>query len=1127
MRSLRSVAVWAGLLAAAIAPASGAEEPLLVVEGASEHGLVVARTDFTWWTSRGAEQAALDIEAAARPGGEAVPVQFVPDSDYDAGSRATGCVVLKLPGGGDWELQLTLRPRPAHEAAPPAGEVRSKHFRMTFDAEHMRGLPCAVTFAGTGKPFDNFVWNDRLYDRDLGCFWLRYDPDVKPEVVSEGPLCTVVRIHARYCQAGGAQPASAPEAVYDWYVFREAPLVFVTAAVRQELPHAWHELHFLELNFPDDRFTRWAGGEPLEQGEFTATEKSFNTASWGALVVDRDAVGMLGSPVKFCDGRGGYGTYIHSTWRAWGERDARMATWLWIGSSDDPVQAVREAAGRLGGGARARLTRPGLRQAIADLRAAGPEAKGKRWRAAIAEREERAGRLDAIEGLVQGEWPEGWASFEAGRLGFILDGQPGGIALQSLFDLEQGRELLARHALPLFAVSLRHTATREDVRLAADAGWQKVASVRGQDGSVVLDWQDPEDQRLEGLRVTAKATPEPEAAAWRWYLEVDTGDPAWSVWKVTFPQVALGDLGEGAGRTQGSPKPNASAAAVLFPRGPGEIKRGVWGEAFNFRGRYPSGWCSMQFLAAYDDDGTGLYVGMHDPYAGTKEIMLTSHPGERSVRLAYEHPAPDMGRPGNGFRLSGEAVWQLLDGDWFDAAMIYKRWAREHAIWWPDLGPEGREDTPLWMRELCAWAQTGGAPAECVPAVKEMAAQLGVPTGFHWYNWHEIPFDNDYPHYFPTKAGFAAGVAELQQANVYVMPYINGRLWDTHDQGSEDFQFSSVALPAVTKNEQGKPFKEKYGSKEADGNPVWLGVMCPSTKLWQDKVNEIVLRLQNEEGVAGVYIDQIAAAAPKLCMDETHGHPLGGGHWWNEGHWHMLDSLRKSMGDDKMLTTECNAEPFIAWMDGYLTWHWQYNGQVPVFPAIYGGAIQMFGRAYRGGPTKDLALRMKAGQQLVYGEQLGWLNPSLLEEAGRSGASAKANGSSPDNGSFFRQAVRLRWRLRRYFYAGEMARPPKLTGDVPTVTADWQWSGEWPVTTDAVLTGAWRIPQEKRCVLLFANVSDASVTASVAFEDEGMQPLQVTMIRQGGDVQQNVEANPFEKPMTFPAKEAFAVEFGQ
>jgi len=346
---------------------------------------------------------------------------------------------------------------------------------------------------------------------------------------------------------------------------------------------------------------------------------------------------------------------------------------------------------------------------------------------------------------------------------------------------------------------------------------------------------------------------------------------------------------------------------------------------------------------------------------------------------------------------------------------------------------------------------------------------LGVPVGFHWYSWHQIPFDNDYPHYFPAKEGFVEGVKELQEAGVQVMPYINGRLWDTHDRQTNDFEFTRLALPAATKDWKGNPYVETYGSKEADGQPVRLAVMCPVTHTWQERVHDVVLRLFQECGVRGVYIDQVAAAKPEWCFDAAHGHPLGGGSWWTEqGYWPMLERIRDDKPADRMLTTECNAEPFLRWFDGYLTWHWQYDGQVPLFPAVYGGAIQMFGRAYRGGPTKDLALRMKAAQQLVYGEQLGWLNPGIVGEA--------------ENFAFFRQAVRLRWNFRRYFYAGQMSRPPRITGTLPEVTADWQWRGTWPVTTSALMAGAWHLPSENKIVLLFANVSDQALTARVDYD---------------------------------------------
>jgi hypothetical protein len=439
-----------------------------------------------------------------------------------------------------------------------------------------------------------------------------------------------------------------------------------------------------------------------------------------------------------------------------------------------------------------------------------------------------------------------------------------------------------------------------------------------------------------------------------------------------------------------------------------------------------------------------------------------------------------MGKPGNPFQLSGEAVWQLLRGDWFDAAIIYRDWVRKQAKWFPTLTTEGRADTPQWMRQLPVWVMTGGAPEQCVEAVEEFARFVDVPVGFHWYNWHQIPFDNDYPHYFPTKKGFAEAVARLQSSGVYVMPYINGRLWDTRDKGKEDFEFGPLALAAATKDEQGKPRTETYGSKETDGSKVVLAAMCPATELWQQRVLQIVLRLFNECGVKAVYIDQVAAARPRLCFDATHGHPLGGGHWWTEAYWQMLDSIRRAKPKDRMLTTECNAEPYVKWFDGYLTWHWQYDGQVPAFPAVYGGAIQMFGRAYRGGATKDLALRMKAGQQLVFGEQIGWLGPGVVSEK--------------ENAEFLRQVVRLRWKLRRYFYAGEMARPPILQGQIPKVRADWQWSGEWWVTTDAAMTGAWRLPGEKRLVLLFVNVGDQPISTRLDL-DAGSYGLSGEQVR--------------------------------
>ncbi|MFQ6041538.1 MAG: DUF6259 domain-containing protein [Candidatus Poribacteria bacterium] len=686
----------------------------------------------------------------------------------------------------------------------------------------------------------------------------------------------------------------------------------------------------------------------------------------------------------------------------------------------------------------------------------------------------------------------------AGDLRIALEQNHEGIRLQSLFDTAKERELLSARTPSLFTLKLHHCKTKEEVQLNADSGWGVVSIESTSDGAE-LNWRKA---KIDGLKVIARATLDDEESAAYWKLEVENENSEWSLWWVTFPQVAIAELREDTG--------------VFFPRAPGEVKKGLWRREFRHQGLYPEPWTTMQFMAVYDGENeTGLYLAIHDPLANAKEITVESRPEERSVIFTFNHPAENMSVAGNNFTLTGKAVWKLLRGDWFDAAMIYRNWLRREARWFPELTAEnGRSDTPQWMRELPVWTTASGDRAQVVSRVREFAEYMDVPVGFHWYGWHQIPFDNDYPHYFPVKEGFAEGVRELHAVGVFVMPYINGRLWDTRDKGVEDYQFTNVALPAATKDENGQPYIESYGSKETDGSPVRFAVMCPATALWQNRVRDICLRLFNEYNVDAVYIDQVAAMSPKLCLDKTHEHPLGGGHWWVEGYWKMLQSIREAMPEGRMLTTECNSEPFARWFDGYLSWTWQHNGQVPAFPAVYGGAIQMFGRAYRGGETKDLALRMKAGQQLVFGEQIGWIDPGVIHEK--------------ENAEFLRQIVRMRWHLRRYFYAGEMARPPQLEGEIPQVKADWQWTGEWWVTTDSVLTGAWRLPQENKLVLMFVNVSDEVVSAQFHFDGRqygiDSEQISINTITQKGTGGIFVEHSVFQRELNFGPRTAWAWE---
>ena len=1098
--------VWA--LALSTVSLVNADDAVLRFDTVPDDGLVVAPVDLTAaarWC--GVEAVTPTGIRAADPA--AGTLQFIPDADFDSLERVRGLLVAKLPRGGSNRLAIQFGPGEAHPASQ-SGRIETAGFEIQHDAAKQGGLPSRLVFRATGKTLESIRWQDRTYHKDLGAFRLADDPQSQVTRIADGPLCTAVRVAGRFVRAGGGAPEAKPEAVYQWLYFPDSPLVYVTAVQRQQQPFSWPEAHFLELHQSGDELPQWAGGNPLQSGQFHGGEKSSSFREWAVMHDGHNAVAMLHCDgILVYDGKGGYGPYLHAhgaaAWTPWTSTERRMSAWLWIGSGEQLLDRIQQAAERLPARADVTVTvgqvEKELAKARAELEGLTVDARRQaRLHLAIAERLESQGRYPEALSAVAGLLPEQLHLLAAGDLSLLLEQTESGIRSLQLQDAASGVQLLAAEPGPLFSLKLRRSGAKEDVQVAADQDWRVAKTERLDDGRVKLAWSGSQRDGLDGLQVTAFATLDATASAIRWSLRVEP--PAdWQVRHVAFPQLAVGDLGR--------------EADVVFPRGCGEVQRDLWQRAYRYSGRYPSGWTSMPWLAAYDTARhTGLYIAVHDPGAATKEILVESRPAEHAVAFTLEHPAAGMDQPGKPFDLPGEAVWQLLRGDWFDAAQIYRDWASRHAKWWPELGPDGRADTPQWMRELPAWALASGKPESVVPQMKRFSEALGVPVGVHWYNWHQIPFDNDYPHYFPTLAGFKEGVAELQQGPIYVMPYINGRLWDTRDRGQEDFDFTKVARPAATKDENGEPYVESYGSKEQDGTSVRLAAMCPTTEVWRDKQREIVGRLLNECGVKAVYIDQVAAATPELCFDRAHGHPAGGGDWWTAGYWELLNRIRRDMPPDRMLTTECNAEPYAHVFDGYLTWHWQYDGQVPAFPAVYGGALQMFGRAYRGGDSKDLALRMKAGQQLVFGEQIGWLSPSVVEEA--------------ENFAFFRQVVRLRWQFKRYFYAGRMARPPELQGEIPRVTADWQWSGPWPVTTDALLAGAWALPAENRLVLLLVNVSDQPLTVACQFDAAryGLagETLAVEEFSADGGGEKWTTPRTFRRELTVPARTARAWE---
>ncbi len=1097
------------------------DEPLLLLEDVPRGGMVCLNVELGPALKRcGLSAPSWEKIRIFTEDGVAIPAQFVPDPFSGPNTSTTGkevsgagLLILRLPEPPPTRLVIRFQPTSDSDSDSSQafdGKVSTPYLSVEHYPAY-GGFFQKVQIGRSGLEFP-VRFADRVHHAKEGSYPAAGYSSADVKLLSRGPLGTLVRTETRYVR-GEQVPASQPRACYDWFYFHDLPLIWVRVVATQAESFRWNEHHFLEIQFSENTANRWVGGESLQEGALTRAEKSHSLTHIGMVHNDRVGLGMFcGGTVLVYDSPGGEGHYIQAhgdrAWQPWETAKITKEAYIFVAEQGEFDRRIREIPSLLRKSDDAIVTTRAIHNRIAAAWKKLPPLLS-----AATSYCERTGRWEEALHAAEGRMPEVLTGIAAGNLAVVLENLPQGLKGPVAYDVGQDR-LLLRGDLPLFTIRLRHAASKENVILTADVGWNNVTCHPGEGhSSLKIRWQDPGDARLKGIAVEVEAKAEESRQAIHWSLKVANESAAWSIWSVVFPQVAMAEPGRDAW--------------VVYPKGVGVAEQGAWQRALQFGGRYPSGWVTMQFVGTYAaDSSTGLYLAVHDRWGSTKEIHLGSRPEDHLVTWTVEHPAENMGQAGNDFELPGEVVFQAFAGDWFDMARIYREWVQREARWYPQLGPDGRQDTALWMRELCLWALSGGAPADCVERVKRFAEYFGVPCGFHWYNWHQIPFDNDYPHYFPTKEGFAEAVAELQKSGVHVMPYINGRLWDTRDRGLEDFEFSSRAKPAVSKNEAGEPYQERYSSKESDGSPVSLGVMCPSTALWRETVQGIVTRLFSECGVHGVYIDQIAAASPTLCFDASHGHPLGGGHWWTTSYWQLLEGIRKAMPADRMITTECNAEPYIRWFDGYLSWHWQYPNQVPLFPAVYGGSIQMFGRYYGGtgsglrptepaGRNRDIALRMRASQQLVFGEQLGWINPAVVDE--------------PQNASFLKKLVLLRAEAVRFFYAGEMVRPPRVSGNIPQLRADWQWQGSMWVTTNAVLTGAWAIPRERKAIAFVVNAAEEELSVRVTADTRqwGLNTSQVRVTPVLPEGRQQTAEGPcmWSVDITLPPCSAQAWEF--
>jgi len=976
--------------------------------------------------------------------------------------------------------------------------VANQFYQVVHLVKGGGGFIASVTFAHSGLTTRQFTWEDRIYNGAVpnmtALYSLRSDPDSSATVVHQGPLRTVVEVRARYTR-GTEHAKGNARAVYRYEYRAGCPLIAVSADVTQDIEEPWTELHFLQLSTQGTAFPLWRAGDNLA-GRFTGTKQVRPVPRWGVMSNGRDAIGLFDKEgLLHYDDPQDYCNYFQFPVPEWKTKAHHFEGWIYIGPFQ-PHAIMEQWFARVTNPPKATVRSPGAMQALREMVAnSQPSVQSAERREYVRTvclsflNRDPAALQDADPAVllkedllfdILSEMPQvaepHWERGIGNRPNYAALARQGGDLLWLAnrlavfrFDLARGGRLaqildrrVARHLLgsapvdrvPLWRTVVRRTDGKVVTTDSITAGRPKITPPpTGDDRSkpletltVVFEWPAvavPDCRGTLAVRAEMKIMPDCPTMAAR--LSVDNTLTDAGLWSVEFPVIA--PLGQAGRIDVGVPRLNW-----------GKLHTNFTGEQ---NGEYPSGWWPMQYLSVTHGPST-LYLGAHDPGCGAKRFHLKAG-GE----FKFQFDPPDMGKPGANFVMDHDVVFGPIAGDWFDAARYYRNWALGQT--WMSRGPlHQREDIPRKLRDGLAWLLLSGEPKQVVPTALAAQEFLGVPVGIHWYNWHRIPFDTDYPHYFPTKEGFKEAVKTLTDRGLYVMPYINARLWDS---GLEDFK--TVALPAATKDIDGTYYIEVYGSGRK------LVPMCPTTPLWQDRVCRIIDTLVNEEGVNAVYLDQIASAGPRRCFDASHGHPVGGGTWWASSYWKMMDRIQQigaTKSPDVFFTTENNAESYSHNIDAFLIWNPRRPEMVPINAVVYGGMRVHFANRVHSGDS-EMAFAMKVGRDWLWGTQLGWMEPFYMAPEHRG------------KGEYFRRLAKARVWANHFLSYGQMLRPPTIDCE-EEVTADWYGESkvEHTVTWPAIGGACWRSP-DRHIGLIFTNYDTTAHGFAFKPSDEALKEM--------------------------------------
>ena len=463
---------------------------------------------------------------------------------------------------------------------------------------------------------------------------------------------------------------------------------------------------------------------------------------------------------------------------------------------------------------------------------------------------------------------------------------------------------------------------------------------------------------------------------------------------------------------------------------------------------------SFQFLYWYGPQG-GVYLCTEDGEARFKSYGLYSI-NEETFSMTVIHYPENSGSI-KQYTIPYPVVIKGLDGDWQDAAQEYRRFAIRQK--WCCKGKLKKRDILQKLYDVDLWRinhqhqEVGKNYKEYFKTSLKLQQVCEANLGLHWYGWNQTPHDTNYPVYI--RSGEKDAVSnqiikandEFKHHNIIKIPYVNARLVDQNGEdytklGADDF---------LIQNESGQAPNEPWNTVSK------MVPMCPATDFWQDMVRNFCTDYF-KLGFDGFYLDQIGSYFATRCYSKAHGHPLGGGDYWNTGYHRLINKVRSSIGEDTIITTESCCETYIDAVDMLLIFEQDMllsgipilggmsNQQsVPLFNMIYGDYSLSYGTSNHFDIPYEIFSYILV-RNLLWGfiPTIEGVTPEQLQKPD---AACRLN--------FLKDVVSFYRYHKSDFFFGRLKRIPKVIGKTIQITLPCLINGSYTLELPALICSIW------------------------------------------------------------------------